>query len=105
MIRKIIINSLVKKDNIIRYYFISRTLFKIIEKEQLNEKYKWIKYDLYLLYHKEVIDENENNNLESQLDINSLIIMINDLQIENKNINTIDSEKKEKNKMNSSDSD
>ena len=60
--RKIIINSLVKKDNIIRYYFVSRILLTIIEKEKSNQKYKWIKYALYLLYHKEVIDDNKNNN-------------------------------------------
>ena len=102
--RKKIINSLVKKDNIIRYDFISRTLLKIIEKVKLNQKYKWVKYDLYLLYHKEVIDENKINNLESQPEITTLINMINNLQIENKNINIIDSEKKEKEDMNSSDS-
>ena len=62
MMRKIIINSLVKKDNIIRYYFVSRILLTIIEKEKSNQKYKWIKYALYLLYHKEVIDDNKNNN-------------------------------------------
>ena len=60
--RKIIINSLVNKDNIIRYYFVSRILLTIIEKEKSNQKYKWIKYALYLLYHKEVIDDNKNNN-------------------------------------------
>ena len=48
--QKILINANIQKEKITRYDIITRTILKIIEKENLNEEFKWITFDIYKNY-------------------------------------------------------
>lgn len=73
VMKKILINANIDKDNIIRYDIITRTILSIIEKEGLNETCKWITYDLYKNYFEKTLNENKINYEDS----NQLIDIIN----------------------------
>ena len=63
------------------YDFIARTLLKIINEYNLNNKYLWITYNIYIKHHKDIINEKNENILNTENNIISLIQSINDLNM------------------------
>ncbi len=70
--KKVFINNELKHNAVNTYDYNSKTIIEIIDKENLNEKFKWITLEIYFKHH-----ERLNNN-----DIKELIEIINDIDAE-----------------------
>ena len=72
-------NNNIKKKDIIRHDYITRTMMLMIKSLDIKEEPKWISYDEYYKYLKNVIKKNIClNNEESE---NNIIKIINELEI------------------------
>ena len=77
---KIIINNIIKKSQIIRHDYISRSMIMMINNLKLNENPKWISYDEFYKYLQIIIKKNcIDETHESSED--SIIKIINRLEI------------------------
>ena len=68
--KNIIINDTIKLSEYKRYDFITKSLLLLIEKENLNNSFKWFSYDIFKKYLKLILDENkEIDNIDNYIKI------------------------------------
>ena len=72
----ILINDSIINSQIKRKDFKTKSLIMIVEKEKLNENFKWISYDKFKSYLKKIIDDNSKNN--NQDEANNIMKLIDD---------------------------
>ena len=83
---KLITNSNNLNNDIKRHDFVSRTLISLINKFDLNQTPKWIKYNEYIEENKNII--NKGKNIKETSELNEIINLINYMDInESENIN------------------
>lgn len=82
--KKVFINNELKHNAVNRYDYNSKTIIQIIDKENLNEKFKWITLEIYFKHQKNIL-LNENERLNNN-DIKELIEIINDIDAEDNNL-------------------
>ena len=80
--KKILINNELKRNSVERYDYNSKTLIEIIDKENLNDNFKWITLDIYFKYQKIIIEKDKKNNLAID-DLKKIIENINYINNEN----------------------
>ena len=92
--QKIFVCDDLKKENLIRYDYITQTVISLIENININDNLKWISYEQYIEFNKQVKyikensedfkDENKlNNSIESNDDESDNLENTNDLEKEN----------------------
>ena len=80
-INSIFLNDVINNDTIKRYDYITQSLMLLIEKENLNNHYKWISYYLFKKHLRNII--NKNNDKISKSEPEKLIKLIENETIEN----------------------
>ena len=80
-INSIFLNDVINNDIIKRYDYITQSLMLLIEKENLNNHYKWISYYLFKKHLRNII--NKNNDKISKSEPEKLIKLIENETIEN----------------------
>ena len=106
--KNILINDSIINSRIKRKDFKTKSLIMIIEKEKINEHFKWVTYEQFKLYLKKIIDENTENIKED--DSNNLMKLFDNefadiLETNDNNIDSFNNENNSNKILNENDKD
>ena len=106
--KNILINDSIINSRIKRKDFKIKSLIMIIEKEKINEHFKWVTYEQFKLYLKKIIDENTENIKED--DSNNLMKLFDNefadiLETNDNNIDSFNNENNSNKILNENDKD
>ena len=83
-LKNILINNAFKNSDIVRKDYKTKSLLLLIDKENLNENFKWIDYNTFKIYLKKIVNNN-NENLDNDESENLIKLIENEIEDVNRN--------------------